>query len=948
MDGSGSAGEPASEPPPRIGRTAGQERGWHRYTAAALRGNVQPCGGTDTSETDASERAGSGQAQKPGRPGNRRHSAADHPAAPPHGSLAARVRAVGERVRALVPQRPVDAGIHPLLEFRLVPVAAASWAAAVLAVRVSGGEAAVLGTILALCSIVLVVPTLRRMRKQGGRRRRFAGMFARAAAVPLAAAALVSVCAGILTMERTAGPVASAIAEGRTITGNFRASTDARAVAADRFSGKPRYVTEAVLQEVTSEGRKFSAAATVLVIGGSGYEDVQLGDSFSAAGTLQATGPGERSVALLYAKGQPEVEAANGWYGETARIRRTFSTAAGQQAGITGRDAAGLLPGMVLGDRSTLDDAVETAMKNTGLTHITAVSGANCAYLLAFVFLIARAVRLPRGFAAAAGAAALLGFVLVVRPDASVLRAAVMGSLGAIAVLSGRGKLPAALLCLSITGLLAVDPWLSGSYAFILSVLATSGLILLGPRLTEVLARRLPWPLAVAVAVPMAAQFFCSPVLVLLQPQIPAFSLPANVAVAPVVPLVTVVGMLAAVLAATVPVAAGPFVLVAGAGAAWTASVARFFDGLPGSLVPWPSGAAGMVLMAATAGAGVWLLWRLSRRPETEKRRENVPAPETQTHLEPPGRGRSDRHRNGFTIIGRRHSILAAALLLLPIGAAVVWNQLRPGPVPAGWAAAACDVGQGDGLVVRTAAHRAVVIDAGPDPDAMDKCLKQLQVETVELFILSHAHLDHYGGAEGVLRGRQVVRIAYSSADPDLPAPLRSVLAGSGAELIRMTEGMGSRAGALEWEVLWPPASGRQGSENDASSVILMTVGTAAESGRGVPDGPGFTILFTGDIEEEASGALLSRHAWLRDAGVDVLKVPHHGARNGGTALIEELEPRLALISVGADNDYGHPAPEVLDVLERSGTAVVRTDELGSVSLEVEGSSLTWARLDGP
>ena len=249
---------------------------------------------------------------------------------------------------------------------------------------------------------------------------------------------------------------------------------------------------------------------------------------------------------------------------------------------------------------------------------------------------------------------------------------------------------------------------------------------------------------------------------------------------------------------------------------------------------------------------------------------------------------------------------------------------------------------------MRTAAHHAVVVDAGPDPDAMDRCLKRLQVETVDLFILSHAHMDHYGGTAGVLRGRQVQRIAYSTAETDLPAPLRSTLAGSGAELTRMTEGMASQSGPVEWEVLWPPASGRQASENDASAVILMTVRPTAESGGAAPSAePGLSLLLTGDIEEEAASALLSRHAWLRDAEVDVLKVPHHGARNGGTALIEELEPHLALISVGADNDYGHPAAGILEALQRSGTAIARTDELGSVTLGIEGTSLTWTRLDG-
>lgn len=912
MVGNGPPDQPGpgdgSEPESRQG--AARVSGWHRYTAAALRAEAEPQG------------AGAPEPPGPWPPAAPRDPAAvpRRPARPGISGVVHRIRAqVSER---LVPDRPAGPEIHPLLEFRLVPVAAAAWAAAFLAVRLAAQDAKVLGAVLALVSIVLLilVPVLR---WTGSR----SGVLVRAVAVPAAAAALVCVCAGTLTAERMAGPIASAIAEGRTVTGEFRASTDARAVAADRFSGDSRYITEAVLQQATSGGQRFSAAATVLVIGGSGYEEVQLGDRFTAAGSLQATDPGERSVALLYANGKPEVEAAGGWYGETARIRRTFSAVAGAHAGLTGEDAAGLLPGMVLGDRSTLDDTVETAMKNTGLTHITAVSGANCGYLLAFVFLLARAVRLPRGWAAAAGVAALLAFVLVVRPDASVLRAAVMGSLGTIAVLSGRGKLPAALLCLSITVLLAVDPWLSGSYAFILSVLATSGLILLGPRLTELLARRLPWPLAAALAVPMAAQFFCSPVLVLLQPQVPAFSLPANVAVAPVVPLVTVVGMLAAVLAATVPVAAGPFVLISGAGAAWTAGVARFFDGLPGSLVPWPSGATGVILMVLVAGAGVWLLWRAG--PPTEGTQSVRPA------------------------AGQRRTwVLAAALLLLPSGAAAALIQLRPGPAPAGWVVAACDVGQGDGLVVRTATHHAVVVDAGPDPDAMDRCLTRLQVEVVDLFVLSHAHLDHYGGAAGVLRGRTIQQIAYSSAEPDLPAPLQEVLEGSGAEMTRLTEGMGTRTGAAEWNVLWPEAGSAPANENDASSVILMTVDPAAalmENGQQAQpdDGARFTILLTGDIEEDASAVLLSRHAELRRVDVDVLKVPHHGARNGGTALIDALAPQLALISVGAENDYGHPGPEILQTLNATGTVVARTDQLGSVCLTMDGSTLHIARMTG-
>ena len=926
-----------SSPEPVVeARQTGTAR-WDRYTAAATRGPAPPAAGPKAPA--GSSRRGTARPKTAGRR-----------------TVPGAAAGLLQRIRDLAPEAPPELQLSPLLELRLVPVAAAAWVAAALAVRSAGGADATTAGIAvggtALFLLVLAALPARLKRAQRSRKirpslppmtpepRKTPGLLstlARACAAPLAAAALVSLCAGVLLAERTAGPVGAAISRGATITGELRAVTDARAAAADRFSGRSRYLVEAVLEEATSGGQRFDAAATVLVLGGSGYEDVQLGDTFSAAGTLEATDPGERSVAVLYASGEPDIVSAGGWLGQTARIRTAFAAAAQQHAGAYGDDAAGLLPGMALGDRSTLDASLETAMKNTGLTHLVAVSGANCGYLLAFVFLLARTAHLPRGAAAAAGILALVGFVLVVRPDASVLRAAVMGSLGTLAVLSGRGKLPAALLCLSITVLLAVDPWLSGSYAFILSVLATAGLILLGPRLTKVLSRYLPWPLAAALAVPLAAQFFCSPVLVLLQPQVPVFSLAANVAVAPVVPLVTVAGMAAALLTATVPLPGIPFLLAAGAGAAWTAAVARFFEGLPGSLVPWPGGAPGALLMAAAAAAGVWLLWRAeSGRRETRTDGSTGPAQRA---------GRNVRSR-------RRTAAAAFVLLLLPPGTMVVRERLQPGPLPESWTAAACDVGQGDGLVVRTGPGRAMVVDAGPDPDAMDRCLTRLGIETVDLFILSHAHLDHYGGAAGVLQGRRVSRIAYSTAEPELAGPLQKIFTDSGAELVRLTAGMTGTAGDAGWEVLWPPADSVQATENDASAVVLVTAsrgsGSEPEPEAGPdPETPPLSLLLTGDIEDAAAARLLARNPWLAAGGVDVLKVPHHGARNGGTALIEDLRPSLALISVGADNDYGHPAPSILSSLQDTGTAIARTDLLGSVSLTVEGTTLKLSRLDG-
>lgn len=889
------------------GRSTRRSR-WDRYTTAAVGGNVEA---------------------------QRRRQ--EFPAVRGAGGLRPAVTAVLQRIRTIMPKRrSAPARIYPLLELRLVPVAAASWVAAALAVRAGSREACIAAAVLAgtavLSLVLALIPSA-----PGTRHFPLAGRLARTVAAPLAAAGMVCIGAGMLLAERTAGPIGPAISSGASITGEFRASTDARAVASDRFDGGSRYAVEGALTEATADGERFGAAATVLVIGGTGFADVHLGDRFSAAGSLQATEPGERAVALLYANGTPDIEPAGGWYGQTAQIRTAFAQAAAGQADLLGEAPAGLLPGMVLGDRSTLDKDLEAAMQNTGLTHLTAVSGANCGYLLAFVFLTARSVRLPRAVASAAGVLALVGFVLVVRPDASVLRAAVMGGLGTLAVLSGRGKLPAALLCLSITVLLAVDPWLSGSYAFILSVLATSGLVLLGPRLTELLSRRMPWPLAAALAVPLAAQLFCSPVLVLLQPQVPVYSLPANIAAAPVIPLVTVAGMAAAVLTAALPPLAAPLLLAAGAGAAWTSFVARFFSSLPGALLPWPGGAPGAVLMAGAGAVVIWVVLRAGKAGNVLNRANAATAGSS-------GNAGRPRSRGGPPAGLTAAVPLAVALLLLPPAAAAAWMNLVPGPAPPGWSAVVCDVGQGDGLVVRTAEHSALVIDAGPDPDAMDGCLHRLEVDTVDLLILTHAHLDHYGGTEGVLRQRAVHRIAYSTAEAQLPPQLDALLKGSGAEMTRLTEGMSAQAGPVKWDVLWPPRNSPQATENDASAVVLVTVDPEPDA---QPAEPQLTMLLTGDIEQDAALTLLSRHAWLRTDGVDVLKVPHHGARNGGTALITELRPRVALISVGADNDYGHPGPAILSTLKDTGTTVARTDLLGSISLDLDGKTLRVGGLDG-
>jgi competence protein ComEC len=244
------------------------------------------------------------------------------------------------------------------------------------------------------------------------------------------------------------------------------------------------------------------------------------------------------------------------------------------------------------------------------MTHLTAVSGANCSLILGTLLLAARTLRLPRAAAAAASLAGLALFVLMVGPDPSVLRAALMGSIGLASVAFGRAGRGLSLLCVAVIGLLLAQPVLAASFGFLLSVLATLGIVVAGRRIMDWLPPSVPRWAAAGVAVPLSAQLFCAPAIVVLQPQFGTYTLPANVAAAALVAPVTLLGTAAVVLLPALPAAAGLLMAAAAAFAGAVAGVARFFAALPGAALPWPEGAFGaatMGIFSATVLAAAWL-----------------------------------------------------------------------------------------------------------------------------------------------------------------------------------------------------------------------------------------------------------------------------------------------------------------------------------------------------
>jgi competence protein ComEC len=545
----------------------------------------------------------------------------------------------------------------------------------------------------------------------------------------------------------------------------------------------------------------------------------------------------------------------------------------------------------------------------------------------------------------------MAGFVLLVHPDPSVLRAAAMGVVGLVGIGLGRPSRAVPALACIVVVLLVLDPWLARSYGFVLSSVATAALVL-G---TQPVARRLaPWigrgP-AFALAVPLTAQLACAPVLVLLDPSIATYAVPANLVAAPALVPATVLGVLATLVAPWFPLGGVVLAWPAGLASWWIAAVARSFAGLPGAKVPWPGGPLGASALALLTLAALVLVWRWRRVAGLLGVRV------------PWSRGSGWPHtwrtavragvREAFAARRRRATMrLVAAWAVVAVGVAgcvvIAWPRwIAPAgqDVPPDWAVAACDVGQGDGLVVRTGTGRGLMIDVGPAGDAAGRCLDDLGIERLDLLVLTHFHADHVGGLDAVLDGRQVGRALVTGlGDPAEQAErVLADLADRGVPVEVAEPGEGGTLGDVSWEVLQaggsagPGSGGRgpvlaeaDGGANDASIALRVVT-------------PQLTLVALGDLEDGGQEALdqtLRAHGGA--ASVDVVKVAHHGSRVQSARLAATLSPAVAIVSSG-ENTYGHPTEEALDLYAGVGAAVLRTDRCGTFALIVREGALAVA-----
>ena len=566
---------------------------------------------------------------------------------------------------------------------------------------------------------------------------------------------------------------------------------------------------------------------------------------------------------------------------------------AGLRAAVADRpsDAAALVAGLTIGDQSQQSPELASAMRISGLSHLTAVSGGNVTVIIILVMSVARLCRLRLGYQVLLCLLALTWFVILVRPQPSVLRAAVMGAVVLVGLLTGGQRRGTGVLAVSIALLVCVAPELAVSWAFALSVAATGGLILWSASVLDWLRSRLPnWPQALldGLAVTVTAQMATVPIIIAMGSAVGIAGVPANLLAMPVVPAVTVLGLVTAALGAWAPPLAAATGLLASWLASWIADVAFAMSALPLAAVPWPVGLPGSALAIGLAGVAL-LASRLLRR------------------LFP-----------GRRPLGIQLGVLASALVLVLLPP---WLTTARGWPMSDWILVACDVGQGDALVVRTGERSAMLVDTGLDGGDVDRCLQRLNVTTLDVVVLTHFHADHVGGLSGAMRGRAVGAVfATPTRQPAGEAQeVQRELAGRGLLLHDVHSGESHQVGPVSWQVLWPSHSIAEGSiPNNASVVLLVTV-------------QGLRILLSGDVEPEAQAALMAEHAPVH---ADIAKIPHHGSRFQDPGFASWAGGRLALVSVGLGNDYGHPAASALEQWMRAGAQVWRTDLQGSIAVD--------------
>jgi competence protein ComEC len=743
------------------------------------------------------------------------------------------------------------------------------------------------------------------------------GFIATAAAWPLALLALALLLsrgrggagggafAPVLVLAGLVGGLAVGEARLNAIdAGALRAAPGSRLVVEGHLVAVPRRSGGRVRAQVaSSHGR-------VLVESREPVPDLPIGAGVRASGVLAQ--PPSWYEATLRRQGiamvlrtrrlQATGKRRTGLQGRLDAIRDRAAQSLGR--GIPAREAA-LARGFVLGQDDRIDAETVEDFRRSGLSHLLAVSGQNVLLLALLATPLLAALGIPLRSRLAWLLCLIAVYVPLAGAGPSIQRAGVMGAAALITTIAGRPGSRAYALLGACAATLALNPRASGDPGWQLSFAAVLGIHLLAAPIRSIIAAsagRGTWQRALAegAAVTVAATLATAPLIAYHFGTVPLGSLGANLLALPAVAPSMWLGMISA--------GAGQFPGLPVEALNWAnslllayiAQVAAWFAAPSWAVVEVRIGALGV----AATYAGAAILTAAGLRLAAVRRAGAVRRSRA--------RGQRGAHRRLLA------AVVLIGLLLAPIGGdsppAALHEAHRPG-----LRVDILDVGQGDAIALQPADGQPVLFDAGPPAVDLAQALGEIGIERLGAVLVTHDQADHAGGVPEVLDELPVERILFPAAGASLVSAARA----AGAPLLRVEQGSRFVTGDLGLEVLWPPPSevpAPHGDPNTRSVVVLATWHQ-------------FAMLLTGDAEAEVAPV---------DPGpIDVLKVAHHGSEDPGLAsLLRRARPELAVISVGAGNPFGHPAPGTLRTLAAAGVRILRTDRDGSVTLHVDRSGV--------
>lgn len=550
-------------------------------------------------------------------------------------------------------------------------------------------------------------------------------------------------------------------------------------------------------------------------------------------------------------------------------------------------DASALVKAVLFGDRTALFSSdLYGVMKTVGLAHIVAVSGAHLVMVTGFAVVILQALGVPRKVCIPLQLGIIVSYACLTALPVSVLRAAVMSFCALASFYAKRASASVNALAVCVVGIISINPFLSLSISLVLSACASLGIMLLSHGISGFLASIASGRGSFAtdsLSVCISANAFTLPFSISVFGQIPLIAPVSNLLAAPVFPFLVCYGLGSVLVCLTIPAISKallfPLMLVA---AAFCAS-ARLLAGIPFACVAADGEAPSLFAFVLL----LIMFFCIARKKF------------------------SDAQLGG-----------CAVAMLLALGALYFVK-----PYLKGDEVIMCDVGQGDAIVLRSGSH-AMLVDTGTDDSALLKALSRNGVRKLDAVLISHPDDDHCGSLKALFGAVPVGKVCVPEG----------VLESEKASCRKLSEAIGEReceellagdslsVGDFQVDVLSPKRATDEGGNED--SLVLLAGADVDDDGE-----EDWSFLLTGDAEAKVIEPL------LKDGleGVDVLKVPHHGSSASVSAeMLRRLQPRLALVSVGANNRYGHPTHEALSLLESSGTRVARTDEMGDVVCKLQ------------